>query len=254
MSNGSTKDDNSHLASCLRDLADLPVPDLFKVVVRKWFRKLCWKLSFAPSLSGQQRWRPSARGCPSCTAPDQPGYRVGSELSFYNFICFLLFNLNEEDEDDAEPPEFHCSENCAKDVALHSFYCHVDIFLKVALRSCCLFVHCCFYQFCLAAFVESYQSDWDEIPEDVLNGVTWSKLFLRNWQSQIWLIWINLKAEFIRVQLTDVFSRSSRIVPDPLQHKLRVAWNLFCSLINSLKWTKQRLPGQQWTRTKNSVL
>ena len=117
----STKDDNSHLASCLRDLADLPVPDLFKVVVRKWFRKLCWKLSFTPSLSGQQRWRPSARGCPSCTAPDQPGYRVGSDLSFYNFICFLLFNLNEEDEDDAEPPEFHCGEDCAKDVALHIF-------------------------------------------------------------------------------------------------------------------------------------
>ena len=121
MSNGSTKDDNSHLSSCLRDLADLPVPDLFKVVVRKWFSKLCWKLSFTPSLSGQQRWRPSARGCPSCTAPDQPGYRVWSDLSFYNFICFLLFNLNEEDEDDAEPPEFHCSENCAKDVALRSF-------------------------------------------------------------------------------------------------------------------------------------
>ena len=40
---------------------------------------------------------------------------------FINFICFLLFNLNEEDEDDAEPPEFHCSENCAKDVALRSF-------------------------------------------------------------------------------------------------------------------------------------
>ena len=117
----STKDDNSHLASCLRDLADLPVPDLFKVVVRKWFSKLCWKLSFTPSLSGQQRWRPSAPGCPSCTAPDQPGYRVGSDLSFYNFICFLLSNLNEEDEDDAEPPEFHCSENCAKDVALRSF-------------------------------------------------------------------------------------------------------------------------------------
>ena len=117
----STKDDNSHLASCLRDLADLPVPDLFKVVVRKWFSKLCWKLSFTPSLSGQQRWRPSAPGCPSCTAPDQPGYRVWSDLSFNNFICFLLFNLNEEDEDDAEPPEFHCSENCAKDVALRSF-------------------------------------------------------------------------------------------------------------------------------------
>ena len=34
---------------------------------------------------------------------------------------WLLVNLNKEDEDDAEPPEFHCSENCAKDVALRSF-------------------------------------------------------------------------------------------------------------------------------------
>ena len=61
-----------------------------------------------------------------------------------------MADLNKENEDNAEPPELHCCKHCAKDVALRTM-----LFL-LGLVVC----------------YESYQGAWDEIPEDVLNGVT----------------------------------------------------------------------------------
>ena len=172
---------------------------------------------------------------------------------FLKFHLLSFVHLNEEDEDDAEPPEFHCSENCAKDVALHSFSLS-SWYISQGSPAQLLFI-------CSLLFLSILSCGFcwklpERLRRDPRGCSEWSHLtkIIFEELSQISLIWIKLKAELIRVQLTDVFSRSSRIVPDPLQHKLRVAWNLFCSLINNLKWTKQSLPGRQWTRTKNSVL
>ena len=35
-------------------------------------------------------------------------------------LVMMMADLNEEDEDDAEPPELHCCKHCAKDVALRT--------------------------------------------------------------------------------------------------------------------------------------
>ena len=59
------------------------------------------------------------------------------------FLRFQRCNLNKEDEEDAEPPELHCSKDRAKDVALHRFYlasCFFVSFLFLFVSFLFLFV------------------------------------------------------------------------------------------------------------------
>ena len=76
-------------------------------------------------------------------------HQANLNQQFYqNFLLKfrLLVNLNKEDEDDAEPPEFHCGEDCAKDVALHIFSVVVVALLFLFVCFCFIWYDllCCF--------------------------------------------------------------------------------------------------------------
>ena len=162
-----------------------------------------------------------------------------------------MVDLNKEGEDNAEPPELHCCKHCAKDVALHI----VVVFVSFQFMLCCylLFV----MKLTRAHETRSPRMFWMESPVKdlckfcpdgiykwfmynsfVLYFVNSAPIENREYldplvfcsispieKSALQILSQSITRNLTELQaLTDVFSRSSRIVPDPLKHKFRVAW------------------------------